>query len=102
METVVYTMNSELLSQYQSNMNKRKQATSRKKFFTHSFKTVGNLPHITSGSVVLEVGCGFGQTTVTLAKKFGCRVDAFDPCPHFIAQAKEYARMEGVTASLFC
>jgi ubiquinone/menaquinone biosynthesis C-methylase UbiE len=78
-------------------MNKRKQAPSRKKFFTHSFQTVGNLPHITSGSVVIEVGCGFGQTTVTLAKKFGCRVDAFDPCPHFIAQAKEYARMEGVT-----
>jgi ubiquinone/menaquinone biosynthesis C-methylase UbiE len=82
---------------YQYIMSKRNSATIPKKSFSSSTSPPEHLTGIQPGSVVLEMGCGLGQTAVSLAKNLACRVDAFDPCPHFIAQARKYAQREGVT-----
>lgn len=53
---------------------------------------------IDSGSRVLEVGCGVGITTSTLAGRIGCRVVALDRNFMMLSRARDRARREGVDA----
>ena len=49
------------------------------------------LCNITSGSYVLDVGCGSGITAAYLAEKHGCRVMGVDILPRMIDRAQEMA-----------
>jgi ubiquinone/menaquinone biosynthesis C-methylase UbiE len=55
------------------------------------------LCHISSGHLVLEVGCGVGATPCYLAKAVGCRVVGVDLVRKMIDQSQDRARNEGVT-----
>src|SRR5688572_13996418 len=51
-----------------------------------------------AGEMVLDVGCGFGVTTLMLAKLVGKTGEAFgvDAAPRFIERAREGAAAEGL------
>ncbi|WP_409305812.1 class I SAM-dependent methyltransferase [Peribacillus sp. SCS-155] len=51
-------------------------------------KKILSMENINRRSVVLEAGCGTGQTAAYLAKKYGCRVYAVDQHPQMINAAK--------------
>lgn len=51
---------------------------------------------ITKNMKVLDIACGKGRTSVHLAKTFGCRVTGIDILEKSIAQAKAYAKRQGV------
>jgi tocopherol O-methyltransferase len=51
---------------------------------------------ITADDEVLDVGCGFGGSSIWLAKTLGCRVTGIDINPREIAFAREQARRSGV------
>ncbi len=58
-----------------------------------------------AGSRVLDVGCGFGDSTVRIAREVGAAGEAVgnDCAENFIAASREGARAAGVTnASFFC
>jgi cyclopropane fatty-acyl-phospholipid synthase-like methyltransferase len=46
---------------------------------------------------VLDLGCGKGAVSVTVAKDIGCRVKGIDAVDDFIASANQYARQYGVS-----
>ena len=46
---------------------------------------------------VLDIGCGPGETTIYIAKKFGCQVTGIDIMPEMIEQAKENAKKQKVS-----
>ena len=52
-----------------------------------------------SGGRILDVGCGFGETTIEWAKRVGARGHAtgLDPCTDFLDVARADARAAGVT-----
>lgn len=52
----------------------------------------------TSGARVLDVGCGFGETTIGWAARVGAHGEAvgLDPCADFLAVARADARAAGV------
>ncbi len=54
------------------------------------------LCHVGEGSYVLDVGCGAGQTSCYIAKKYGCRVVGVDVKERMIERSKERAESEGV------
>jgi cyclopropane fatty-acyl-phospholipid synthase-like methyltransferase len=51
---------------------------------------------ITADDEVLDVGCGFGGSSIWLAKTIGCRVTGIDINPREIAFARQQARRSGV------
>ncbi len=51
---------------------------------------------ITSQDEVLDVGCGFGGSSIWLAKNIGCKVTGIDINPREIEFAREQARKSGV------
>lgn len=53
---------------------------------------------IDSGSLVLEVGCGVGITTSTLAGRVGCRVVALDRNFMMLSRARDRVRRDGSDA----
>jgi SAM-dependent methyltransferase len=54
------------------------------------------LCHISSGDLVLDVGCGVGATPAYLAKARGCRALGVDLLPKMIEQSWERVRAEGL------
>jgi ubiquinone/menaquinone biosynthesis C-methylase UbiE len=58
---------------------------------------LAELCHIEAGKVVLDVGCGAGQTPVYLAKTYGCRVVGVDIVARMIERCEERAESAGVT-----
>lgn len=58
---------------------------------------LAELCQITSGSYVLDVGCGSGATAVYLAQTHGCRVMGVDIHPRMIDRAREMAVRKGVS-----
>lgn len=52
------------------------------------------------GAVVLDVGCGTGQTAAYLAAKYGCRVVAIDNNPKMLEKAKQRFQRHGVEIRL--
>jgi ubiquinone/menaquinone biosynthesis C-methylase UbiE len=54
------------------------------------------LCQIGAGSVVLDVGCGVGQTACYLARKYGCRVVGVDILPKMVERSWERAKKEGL------
>jgi SAM-dependent methyltransferase len=56
-----------------------------------------------SGEHVLDVGCGFGDTTIELAKLVGSKGEAFgvDAAPRFIEGARSDAKAEGIENARF-
>jgi SAM-dependent methyltransferase len=59
-------------------------------------KELIDLCHIGKDSYVLDVGCGAGATTSTLAKMVGCRVVGVDLRESMVALSAERARKHGV------
>lgn len=55
------------------------------------------------GARVLDVGCGFGETTIGLAERVGPAGEAvgLDPCPEFLETARADARRAGVANAVF-
>jgi SAM-dependent methyltransferase len=53
---------------------------------------------IPSGSRVLDVACGTGNTSIPLARK-GCIVTGVDIAPNLLIQARERAAADGLTAT---
>jgi len=53
---------------------------------------------IDAGSLVLEVGCGVGVTTLILAGRIGCRVTALDRNLMMLSRARDRAHREGSDA----
>jgi len=54
------------------------------------------LCNIDQDKVVLDVGCGVGQTPAYIASRYGCRVVGADITPAMIERARERAKREGV------
>jgi len=46
---------------------------------------------------VVDIGCGPGETTIYIAKRFGCQVTGIDIMPEMIKQAKENALKQKVS-----
>jgi ubiquinone/menaquinone biosynthesis C-methylase UbiE len=51
---------------------------------------------IRPGSKVLDVGCGFGKTSCTIAKEIGCEVMGIDITPKMVQGARQRAKSMGV------
>jgi arsenite methyltransferase len=54
------------------------------------------LCHIGEGSYVLDVGCGAGQTSCFLVKRYGCRVVGVDIVERMVERSRERAEAENV------
>lgn len=54
------------------------------------------LCHVGEGSYILDVGCGAGQSSCYIARKYGCRVVGVDINEMMIERSKERAEREGV------
>jgi ubiquinone/menaquinone biosynthesis C-methylase UbiE len=55
---------------------------------------------LTTQHHVLDVGCGTGETTVYLAKTYGCKITAIDLHPGMIAHAQKRIQAHGVPVEL--
>ena len=64
----------------------------------YSTKKLLKLLNIDSKKRVLDIGCGPGETTIYIAKKFGCQVTGVDMLPGMVERAKESAVREGVAS----
>ena len=62
----------------------------------YSTKKLLKLLNIDSNKRVLDIGCGPGETTIYIAKRFGCQVTGIDIMPEMIEQAKENAKKHKV------
>ena len=49
-----------------------------------------------AGDIVLDVGCGRGNKSCDLARRFDCQVIGLDPVPDNIAQAEQLAAEQGL------
>lgn len=79
------------------------------KFINYKHILVGGLTHhsakifpkleVKTGDVVVDVGCGFGDTAIELAKRVGPSgsVLGIDCCDAFLAYGRQDAKAEGVT-----
>jgi len=57
---------------------------------------LAELCHIGEGSYVLDVGCGVGQSSCFLVKRYGCRVVGVDILERMVERSRERAEAEGV------
>jgi ubiquinone/menaquinone biosynthesis C-methylase UbiE len=57
---------------------------------------LAELCHIGQGDRILDVGCGVGQTAVSLAKQYGSIVVGVDIVPRMVERSQERARRAGV------
>ncbi len=58
------------------------------------------LCHIQEGQLVLEVGCGIGNTACYLAKNYGCRVIGIDISERMVARSKDRAKRKRLETSV--
>lgn len=56
-----------------------------------STEKILELCNIDRNKRVIDIGCGPGETTIYIAKKYGCHVTGIDIMPEMIKQAKENA-----------
>jgi len=59
-------------------------------------RSLASTVSITAHDEVLDVGCGFGGSSIWLAKNIGCRVTGIDINPREIAFAKQQAQKDGI------
>jgi 2-polyprenyl-3-methyl-5-hydroxy-6-metoxy-1,4-benzoquinol methylase len=64
---------------------------------TEESHEIPELLHLSSGSSVLEIGCGSGGYAVALAKRKGCRIAGFETDSSGVKTAKELAEKENVS-----
>jgi SAM-dependent methyltransferase len=60
-------------------------------------KTQAQLAGIAAGMRVLDAGCGIGGSSRYLAHAYGCRVDAIDLTPQFVAAAERLNALCGIS-----
>lgn len=60
-------------------------------------KTQAELAGIAAGMHVLDAGCGVGGSSRYLAHTYGCRVDAIDLTPQFVAAAERLNALCGIS-----
>jgi len=60
-------------------------------------KTQAELAGIAAGMRVLDAGCGIGGSSRFLAHAYGCRVDAIDLTPQFVAAAERFNALCGLS-----
>jgi ubiquinone/menaquinone biosynthesis C-methylase UbiE len=58
--------------------------------------TAGNLAGLNAKSKILDIACGRGVASITLAKKYGCKATAVDLLSDLIEDGKKIASAEGV------
>ena len=61
---------------------------------------VADLAHIRREDRVLDAGCGWGGTTVWLAREIGCRVVGITIVPHQIELGRKFAERNGVRSDV--
>jgi ubiquinone/menaquinone biosynthesis C-methylase UbiE len=66
---------------------------------TDESNRIPELLNLTTGSAVLEIGCGSGFYALHLAKRVGCRVTGLDINPHGIATATQLAAAAGLEST---
>ncbi|MFX0095872.1 MAG: class I SAM-dependent methyltransferase, partial [Candidatus Hodarchaeota archaeon] len=59
-------------------------------------KELIDLCHITKETIILDIGCGVGQTPCYIAKRVGCRVVGIDLNERMVERAKDRAKKLGV------
>ena len=69
------------------------------KYSTEKLLELCNIDH---NKRVIDIGCGPGETTIYIAKKYGCHVTGIDIMPEMIKQAKENAVKEKVDHLSLC
>lgn len=70
---------------------------SHKEALLNENKVLADLASITSGDCVLDVGCGYGTTSIWLAKHIGCKVVGITISQKQVEEAKEMAKRHGVS-----
>lgn len=54
------------------------------------------LLNLTSGSTVLDIGCGSGRYAIHVARRLSCRITGLDANPHAVAGAAHLAAVSGL------
>ena len=63
----------------------------------YSTEKLLELCHIDKNKRIIDIGCGPGDTTILIAKRFGCHVTGVDIMPEMIKKAKENAQKHNVS-----
>ena len=70
--------------------------TSHRQALLNENKVLSELVHITANDYVLDVGCGYGTSSIWLAKNIGCKVVGITISQKQVDEAKEMAKKYGV------
>jgi ubiquinone/menaquinone biosynthesis C-methylase UbiE len=101
LDTVVPSPNADVISFWQDVMVEKYRRFRRVLVGTTALHTsrAHSLHEAPLGARVLDVGCGFGETTIDWARRVGPRgeVVGLDPCADFLSVARADARAAGVT-----
>ncbi len=68
----------------------------------HTRKAIDSArPHLPSAPTILDIGCGSGAQTLTVAATLGGTITALDNHPPFLEQLRQQARAEQLEAHIF-
>lgn len=70
---------------------------SHKEALLNENKVLAKLANITSNDYVLDIGCGYGTTSIWLAKNIGCKVVGITISQRQVDEANKMAKKQGVS-----